>query len=54
MYVCQYNHEAGTKIKKEVLDFQFIENTFFKKHEEAEANSSSTSKVCIIYYLLIL
>lgn len=45
MYVCEYN-ETRTKVKKEALDFQFIDDTFYKKSNEGSAeNNTPPTKV---------
>lgn len=41
MYVCQYDNETGTKVKKEALDFQFIDDTFYKKSNRGPTENNS-------------
>lgn len=46
MYVCQYDNDTGTKVKKEALDFQFIDDTFYKKSNQgSSANNTLPTKV---------
>lgn len=44
MYVYQYDYAVGTKVKKQTLDFQFIEDTFYKKHGQGNGNSEVSLK----------